>query len=364
MENHQPLLTQFVLGDLTLKNRMVMAPLTRMRSLPGNVPSALNATYYGQRSSFGLIISEASQVSPQGIGYPGTPGIHSQEQVNGWRLVTQAVHEKGGLIFLQLWHVGRVSHPSLQEGNALPVAPSALAIKSKVFTATGEMADPVTPRALALEEIHQIVQQYKTGAENAKKAGFDGIELHGANGYLLDQFLRDGTNHRTDRYGGSFENRTRLLEEVLQSVAQVYNSNRVGVRLSPHGTFNDIQDSNSEKLFLYVAETLNKYQLAYLHLVEPRVTGDGEKSDYKGGLVAKDIRNKFKSPIISAGGYDRESGNKAIAEGAADLIAYGRFAIANPDLPERFAQKAELNPYDRATFYGGTEKGYIDYPFK
>lgn len=341
-----------------------MAPLTRMRSLPGNVTSALNATYYGQRASFGLIISEASQVSPQGIGYPGTPGIHSQEQVNGWKLVTQAVHEKGGLIFLQLWHVGRVSHPSLQEGNALPVAPSAIVMKSKVFTATGEMTDPVTPRALTLDEIPQIVQQYRVGAENAQKAGFDGIELHGANGYLLDQFLRDGTNQRTDQYGGSFENRTRLLEEVVQNVTQVYSSNRVGVRLSPHGTFNDIQDSNSEKLFLHVAEALNKYKLGYLHLVEPRVTGGGGISDYKGGLVTKDIRKVFKNPIITAGGYDRESGNNVIEEGTADLVAYGRFAIANPDLPKRFAQGVELNPYDRSTFYGGTEKGYIDYPFK
>ncbi len=358
----QALLTPFTLGPNPLRNRIVMAPLTRMRSLPGNIPGPLNAAYYGQRASMGLIIAEASQISPAGIGYPGTPGIYSPEQVEGWKLITHAVHEKGGKIFLQLWHVGRVSHPSLQQDNALPLAPSAIAMQSPVFTNKGEMADPVTPRALATEEIAKIIEQYKTATHNALKAGFDGVEIHSANGYLLDQFLQNGTNKRTDNYGGSMENRTRLLLQVVQAVVEVFGADRVGVRLSPHGNFNDISDSNAAELFPFVVQSLNPFGLGYLHLVEPRVSGGGNESDYKGEAVTGILRKIFNGTMISAGGYNRESGNQAIKQGVADLIAYGRQAIANPDLPDRFAKKASLNPYDRATFYGGDERGYTDYP--
>jgi N-ethylmaleimide reductase len=358
----QPLLTPFQLGPYLLKNRIVMAPLTRMRSLTGNVPGPLNAEYYGQRASMGLIISEATQVSPEGIGYPGTPGIHSSAQVEGWKLVTRAVHEKGGKIFLQLWHVGRVSHPSLQENGALPLAPSAISMTSKVFTNTGEMVDPVTPRALETDEISAIIQQYRNGAVNALSAEFDGIEIHSANGYLLDQFLQDGTNHRQDKYGGSLTNRSRLLLEVVEAVTDIFGNDRVGVRLSPHGTFNDIHESDSVQLFSHVAQELNRLSPAYIHLVEPRVSGGGEEAEFKGESATSTLRKIFKGSLISAGGYGREGGNSAIENGTADLIAYGRFAISNPDLAERFALQAELNPYDRATFYGGDAQGYIDYP--
>lgn len=355
-------LTSFQLGPHLLKNRIVMAPLTRMRSLPGNVPGPLNATYYGQRASMGLIISEATQVSPQGVGYPGTPGIHSPAQIEGWKRVTQAVHEKEGKIFLQLWHVGRVSHPSLQENGALPVAPSAISMTSPVFTNTGEMADPVTPRALETDEISVIVQQYRNGAINALSAGFDGVEIHSANGYLLDQFLQDGTNHRQDKYGGSLENRSRFLMEVVTAVTEVFGNDRVGVRLSPHGTFNDISESDPVQLFSHVAQELNQFAPAYIHLVEPRVSGGGEVSAFKGESASSTLRKIFKGALISAGGYDQKEGNAAIKNGLADLIAYGRLAIANPDLVERFTVHAELNPYDRATFYGGDAQGYTDYP--
>jgi N-ethylmaleimide reductase len=359
----QPLLTPFDLGPNRLKNRVVMAPLTRMRTLPGNVVGPMNALYYKQRASMGLIITEALQVCPQGIGYPGTPGIHSPEQVAGWKLVTQAVHEQGGKIFLQLWHVGRVSHPSLQANGALPVAPSALAMKSPVFTSVGQMADPVTPRALALDEIPGVVAAFRQGAENAKSAGFDGVEIHSANGYLLDQFLQDGTNRREDRYGGSHENRVRLLLEVTQAVTGVWGADRVGVRLSPHGNCNDISDSDPAKLFPFVVNALNAIGPIYIHVVEPRVSGDGAESDYKGELQTRMLRKLFKNAVITAGGYDRDGGNAAIREGIADLVAYGRQAIANPDLVKRFTSKdVVLNPYDRATFYGGTERGYTDYP--
>ncbi len=270
--------------------------------------------------------------------------------------------KEGGKVFLQLWHVGRVSHPSLQKDNALPLAPSAIAMKSPVFTANGEMTDPVTPRALTIDEIPDIINQYRNGARNAHGAGFDGVEIHSANGYRLDQFLQDGTNQRADSYGGPVENRARLLLQVVHAVTEVFGANRVGVRLSPHGTFNDISESNPEELFPYVTKALNKYGLSYLRLVEPRVSGGGEQSSYQGESLTGKLREFFNGPIISAGGYNRESGNQAIEKDTANLIAYGRFAISNPDLAERFAQKAELNSYDRSTFYGGTEKGYTNNP--
>jgi len=355
------LLSPVKLGPYELPNRIVMAPLTRNRAGEGNVPQPLNATYYAQRASAGLIISEATQVSPQGQGYPLTPGIHSQEQVEGWKLVTQAVHEQGGRIFLQLWHVGRISHPDLQPDGALPVAPSAIAPAGMASTFEGEKPF-VTPRALETEEIPGIVEQFRQGAKNALAAGFDGVEIHSANGYLLDQFLQDGSNHRTDQYGGSIENRARLLMEITETVTQVWGADRVGVRISPSGTFNDMHDSNPEALFSYVADALNRFGLAYLHVVEPRVDGNETLEEKSTHLTSGYFRRIFHGTLLSAGGHDRDSGEATLAAGDADLIVYGRLFISNPDLPRRFALNAELNPWDRSTFYGGGEKGYTDYP--
>ncbi|MGP1383600.1 MAG: alkene reductase [Thainema sp.] len=351
------LFTPVQLGRYTLPNRMVMAPLTRNRAGEGNVPHEMNAEYYRQRASAGLIISEASQVAPQGLGYPNTPGIYSDEQVEGWKKVTQAVHDAGGKIFLQLWHVGRISHPDLQPNGELPVAPSAIKPAGEASTYEG-MKPFVTPRALETEEIPGIVEQYRLGAQNALAAGFDGVEIHSANGYLLDQFLRNGTNQRTDRYGGSVENRARLLLEVTQAVVDVWGGDRVGIRLSPSGSFNDMSDSDPATLFRYVAEQLNGFDLAYIHIIEPRI--DDVNNVNIGSAFFRPIYN---GTIIAAGGFDRESGNEELATGNADLIAYGRLFISNPDLPKRFELKAPLNDYDRDSFYGGDEQGYIDYPF-
>ena len=369
MSSELNLFSPVELGRYTLRNRMVMAPLTRNRAGAGNVPHALNAEYYAQRASAGLIISEATQISPQGVGYPSTPGIHSPEQVEGWKLITQAVHDKGGRIFLQLWHVGRISHPLLQPDEALPVAPSAIKPEGMASTLQGEKPF-VTPRALETDEIAGIVEDYRKAAENALAAGFDGVEIHSANGYLLDQFLQDGVNKRTDRYGGTVENRARFLLEVTEAVVSVWGGDRVGVRLSPAGTFNDMSDSNPAETFSYVAAALNQFNLVYLHLVEPRVNEDSLNRWMKidnaeihlDELTSGFFRSYFHGKIISAGGHDRDSGNEAIASGNADLIAYGRLFISNPDLPKRFELNAPLNPYDRSSFYGGTEKGYTDYP--
>ncbi|MDX2254064.1 MAG: alkene reductase [Pseudanabaenaceae cyanobacterium bins.39] len=354
------LLSPVKLGCYTLPNRIVMAPLTRNRAGAGFVPREMNALYYAQRASAGLIISEASQISQQGMGYPDTPGIYTAEQVEGWRLVTKAVHDRGGKIFLQLWHVGRISHPDLQPDGALPVAPSAIAPEGEAATYTG-MQPFVTPRALELSEIPQIIEQYRIGAKNALDAGFDGVEIHAANGYLLDQFLQDNTNHRTDAYGGSLENRSRLIMEVTEAVVGVWGSDRVGIRLSPSGIFNSMYDSNRAATFGYVVKELNRFNLAYLHLVAPRVEGFGSPEDQP-DLGADFFRPIFSGTIITAGGYTFESGNAAIASGNADLVAFGRLYIANPDLVERFAANAPLNKPDRHTFYGGNEKGYTDYP--
>lgn len=364
-----PLLSPIRLGRYELPNRVVMAPLTRNRAGAGNAPTALNVTYYEQRASAGLIITEASQISPQGLGYPNTPGIYSAEQIAGWKAITAAVHAKGGRIFLQLWHVGRISHPSLQPDGALPVAPSAIAPVGMAATFSGEQPF-VTPRALETEELPGIVHDYRQAALNAIAAGFDGVEIHSANGYLLDQFLQDGSNHRTDQYGGSIENRARLVLEVVEAVVDAVGSDRVGIRLSPSGTFNSMSDSDPQALFTYVVQALNPFNLAYVHLVEPRVNTDAlnrwaktDADDDGVNLGSHYFRSIYNGTIISAGGYDRESGNAAIAHGDADLIAFGRIYISNPDLVQRFALNAPLNDYDRSTFYGGTEKGYIDYPF-
>lgn len=362
MSSNVNLFSPVKLGPYELPNRIVMAPLTRNRAGKGNVPGPINATYYAQRASAGLIISEASQVSPQGVGYPNTPGIYSPEQVEGWRRVTDAVHAGGGRIFLQLWHVGRNSHPSLQPGGALPVAPSAIA-PTEGTASTYEGPKPyVTPRALETEEIPGIIEQYRQGAENALAAGFDGVEIHSANGYLLDQFLHDGSNQRTDQYGGSIENRARLLLEVTEAVVGVWGADRVGVRLSPGGTFGSMYDSDPVALFDYVTIALNRFGLAYLHLVEPRISGNTTVEEDTPELGSHHFRPIFKGTLIAAGGYDREKGNAVLAAGDADLVAYGRLFISNPDLPKRFALNAPLNEYDRSTFYGGDERGYTDYP--
>jgi N-ethylmaleimide reductase len=327
------------LGRYTLPNRIVMAPLTRNRAGVGNIPHALNALYYGQRASAGLIIAEATQVSPYGVGYPATPGIHSAEQIEGWKLVTQTVHDQGGRIFLQLWHTGRISHPALQPSGELPVAPSPIAAAGMASTYEGEQPF-VTPRALETDEIPDIVEMYRQGAENALAAGFDGVEIHSANGYLLDQFLRDGTNQRTDRYGGSIENRARLPLEVLEAVIGVWGSDQVGIRISPSSTFNSMSDSNPEVHFGYFVEQLNQYNLAYLHVLEP-----GESDLRHGGTAVptRYFRPIYKGTLMVNWDYDFEKGNRAIAEGNADLVSYGKLFLANPDLPERFRLNAPLN---------------------
>lgn len=353
------------LGDLELKNRVFMAPLTRMRSQqPGNIPYELNAIYYAQRASAGLIIAEATQIDQSGQGYPATPGIHSDAQIQGWKLVTDAVHAAGGKIFLQLWHVGRISHSSFQPDGLPPYAPSAIRPEGQTMTAAWGMADYETPREIATEAIPQLVAQYVQAAKNAKDAGFDGVEVHGANGYLLDQFLQDGSNQRTDIYGGSIENRARLLLEVTDAVSAVWGAGRVGVRLSPYGTFNSMSDSDPVKLFSYVISELSKRQIGYLHLIEARSTSAGGSDEvYKEAPDnAKLFRSLFKGVLLSAGGYKRDDAIAAVEQGKADAIAYGRYYISNPDLVERLRDNLPLTPYKRETFYGGEEKGYTDYP--
>jgi N-ethylmaleimide reductase len=352
------ILSPFRLGPLELPNRVVMAPMTRNRAGPGNVPQPLNATYYAQRASAGLIISEATQVSQQGQGYPGTPGIHSAEQIAGWKLVTDAVHAAGGLIYLQLWHVGRISHPSMQPGGALPVAPSAIAAAGQLWTFDG-MKDFVTPRALETGEIAGVIEDFCRGAKNAKQAGFDGVELHGANGYLIDQFLRDKSNHRSDRYGGSPANRARFLIEVTEALVGEWGADRVGVRLSPTTPFNDVADSNPAATFSTAITELNRFGLAYLHSVDP-APGDpvpaGEIPDIRF------FRRLWRGPLMANKAYDLERANAIIRDGSADLVSFAALFLANPDLPERFRRGAPFNPPDRKSFYGGTAQGYTDYP--
>jgi N-ethylmaleimide reductase len=356
------LMTSVRLGPYTLPNRIVMAPLTRNRAGTGNVPQAMNVEYYSQRASAGLIISEATQVSPQGVGYPSTPGSHTPAQVQGWKKVTRAVHQRGGRIFLQLWHVGRISHPSLQPNGSLPVAPSAIKPEGEAYTYQG-LQPFVTPRALETEEITGIIEQYRVAAQNALEVGFDGVEIHSANGYLLDQFLRDGTNHRTDAYGGSVENRARLLLEVTEAVTNVWGADRVGVRISPVHTFNSMYDSQPHLTFGYVAKQLNRFGLAYLHVVESRY-GDGAYP-VKSAQAFDDrlLRDAFQGTYMANAGYDRNRALAALEADDADLIAFGALFIANPDLPLRLAWNAPLNVPDVSTFYGGGEKGYTDYPF-
>lgn len=348
----------YQLGNLKLANRIVMAPLTRSRSGANDVPTPLMATYYAQRASAGLIISEGTQISPQGKGYIQTPGIYNAEQIAGWQRITDAVHAAGGTIMAQLWHVGRISHPELQSNGALPVAPSAVLPIGQVFTGRG-MVDMVLPRALEVSEITSIIADYRQAAVNAQAAGFDGVEIHAANGYLLDQFLRDKTNQRSDKYGGSIENRARLLLEVTDAVLEVSEKERVGVRLSPLSPVNDIDDSDPEPLFSYVAQALSRRRIGFLHVVEG-VTGGARETGHSFQLSR--LRSIFAGTYIANNGYTRELALAARANNSADLIAFGKLFIANPDLVERLAQDAPLNTPDSTTFYGGAEAGYTDYP--
>ncbi len=346
------------LGAIALNNRIVMAPLTRNRAGEGGVPQPINVTYYEQRASAGLIITEATPISAMAHGYPALPGIYTDAQIAGWKKVTDAVHAKGGKIVIQLWHVGRISHPSLLPNGALPVAPSAIKPAGQAFTYSG-LQDYVTPRALGTDELPAVVADYVHAAKSALAAGFDGVEVHAANGYLLDQFLRDGSNKRTDSYGGSFANRARLLLEVTKAVVDVAGADRVGVRLSPVNPFNDMKDSNPQALFNEVTQSLNQFNLAYLHVVEGGIHGGGLADPFDFDAM----RKLFKGAYIANLSYDKARGNAAVASGHADAIAYGVPFIANPDLVERFKINAPLNEPDVASFYGGAEKGYTDYPF-
>jgi N-ethylmaleimide reductase len=356
------------IGPFELAHRVVMAPLTRMRAEPGTLaPRALNEAYYTQRATpGGLLIAEASPVLPTGFGNPNVPGIYSDAQIAGWKRVVDAVHAKGGIIFLQLWHVGRVSHSSLQPGGVLPVAPSAVAIGAdlKAATSDGKGAQYETPRALETDEVAEIVAAYGQAARNAKAAGFDGVEVHGANGYLVEQFLQSRSNQRTDRYGGGIENRARFLLEVMQAVIEVYGADRVGVRLSPYGIANGSGEPDPMPLYSHVVEALNPLGLAYLHFIEPRSSGAG-RADVNWQNVPSAMalfRPIWKGVLMTAGGFVGDTANAAIADGHADAIAFGRYFISNPDLPRRLQHGYPLTPYSRPTFYGGEEKGYTDYP--
>ena len=354
-------------GPYKLKHRVVMAPLTRMRAeRPSLAPRPLNAEYYGQRAtSGGLIIAEASPVTATGHGSPGTPGIYSEQQIDGWRDVVGAVHAKGGLIFLQLWHVGRVSHSSFQPGGVLPVSSSAVPISPtfKTMTADGKPGPYETPRALETSEIADVVDSFRQAARNAREAGFDGVEIHGANGYLIEQFLQSHTNLRTDRYGGSIENRVRFLMEVTAAVIEVWGADRVGVRLSPYGVANDSGEPEPMPLYSHAIKSLDPLGLAYLHLVEPRSSGAGRAEVNHQNVPSAMVlfRPIWSGVLISAGGFTGETAEAAVAAGHADAIAFGRIFISNPDLPRRLRRGFPLTPYNRATFYGGEAMGYTDY---
>jgi N-ethylmaleimide reductase len=366
--NFPHLFSPLKVGPYQLKHRVMLAPLTRMRAdKPTLAPRPLNAEYYAQRATEGgLLIAEASPVLPTGVGSPWIPGIYSDRQTEGWRGVVDAVHAKGGVIFLQLWHVGRVSHSSFQPGGVLPVAPSAVAISGEfnAATADGKGAAYETPRALETDEIPEIVEAYKQAARNALAAGFDGVEIHGANGYLVEQFLQSHSNVRTDRYGGSIENRCRFLLEVTQAAIDVWGANRVGVRLSPYGIANGSGEADPMPLYTHAIQALNPLGLAYLHFIEPRSSGAGRAEvDWQGVPSAMVLyRPVWKGVLITAGGFRGESAEAAITQGHADAIAFGRIFISNPDLPDRLRHGYPLTPYDRKTFYGGDVPGYTDYP--
>ncbi len=347
------------LGSLVLANRIFMAPLTRNRADADGVPGELAATYYSQRASAGLIVTEATQISPMGKGYFNTPGIHSPEQVRAWSRIVESVHEGGGRIFLQLWHVGRISHSSLLPNDAQPLAPSAIRAKSQTLIATGleQVSEPV---ALTARGIEETLDDYRRAAANAKEAGFDGVEIHAANGYLIDQFLRTGTNQRTDEYGGAASNRVRVLTEAVERVLEVWDPRHVGVRISPTGSFNDMSDDNPFDTFSVAVGRLNDYGLGYLHVVEMAQNSKGP-SEMDIAMSAH-LRTLWKGSYVANGGYDGPRGEEAIRSGHADAIAYGRNFLANPDLPRRLQLGAALNVPDPTTFYGGGAAGYTSYP--
>jgi N-ethylmaleimide reductase len=354
------LLSPVKVGDLQLKNRVVMAPMTRSRAGESRIANALMAEYYAQRSDAGLIITEATTISPQGNGWINTPGIYTDEQTAAWKQVVDATHQQGTPIFLQLWHCGRASHSDFQINNQLPVAPSAIAISSDgIHTANGKQAHEV-PRALETEEIPQIVADYRNAAKRAKDAGFDGVEIHAANGYLIDAFLQSKSNHRSDTYGGSLENRYRFLQEIVESILTVWTSDRVGVRLSPNGVYNDMGSPDYRETFLYVAEQLNSYQLAYLHLLDGLGFGFHELGE---PMTLKEFKAVFSNPLIGNCGYTQETAESAINQGNADLIAFGRPYISNPDLVKRFAENLPLNPpAEPNIWYSFGKEGYTDFP--
>lgn len=347
----------YTLGSLTLTNRIVLAPLTRNRAGTGLVPSQFAATYYSQRASAGLLITEATQISAQAQGYQDTPGLYTQAQIDGWRLVTDAVHAKGGKIFVQLWHVGRISHVDLQPDGAAPVAPSAIRAESKTFVNNG-FADVSEPRALELDELPGIVNDFRQAAANAIAAGFDGVEIHGANGYLLEQFLKDGANQRTDAYGGSIENRARLVLEVVKAVVEEIGAERTGIRISPVSPANGISSSEPQAQFDYLVEQLDALDIVYLHVVEGTTGGPRDVVPFDFGS----LRKRFKNTYLANNGYDLQLATARLNEGKADLFAFGRPFIGNPDLVERLQTGVELASFDPSTLYGGGAKGYIDYP--
>ncbi len=345
------------IGSNTFKNRIFMAPLTRNRAGDGDVPHELNAEYYAQRAGAGLIISEATQISQQGKGYIDTPGIYTDAQVEGWRKVTKAVHDEGGKMFAQLWHVGRISHTSLQPNEQAPVAPSAIRADAQTFI--GEMVDVSEPRALSEQDIKAVIADYTHAARCAREAGFDGVEVHAANGYLIDQFIQSGTNKRNDKYGGNAAARAQFLFDVIEAVAGIWEYDCIGVRLSPCGQFNDMSDENPEATFSTVIAGLNRYNLGYLHMVEQFPGSETSKEER---AILKRLRGEWNGAYIANGGFDKASGEEYIQSGAADAIAYGRPYIANPDLVQRFKHNATLNEPDEETFYGGGKEGYTDYP--
>jgi N-ethylmaleimide reductase len=354
------------IGAITLKHRIVMRPLSRLRAQwPSGAPSDLNLEYYSQRASDGgLIFTEATAISATGRGYRGAPGIYSDEQVAGWKRVTDAVHAKGGRMFVQLWHAGRTTHIATtgEEPVTASVDPTYWADPEMLVVTPDGFSQPSPHRALEVAEIAGIIEQYRAAAANAKRAGFDGVELMAANGHLIDQFLQDNSNKRTDRYGGSIENRARLLFEAAEALISVWGADRVGVRLAPSGTFNGMADSDPRTLFRYVAERLNDLKLAYLHIIEPRIKGGDLIAEGMGPVAAQELGQIFKGPIIAAGGFEPDTAEAAVANGVASLIAFGRQFIANPDLPKRIKLGLPLNRYDRSTFYGFDARGYTDYP--
>jgi len=358
--NTSLLLSPFDLRGLLLRNRVVMAPMTRSRAGQERLPNSLMAEYYAQRASAGLIITEATVVSTQGIGWHNTPGVYSNEQAQAWKIVADAVHAKGTPIFLQLWHTGRASHSSFHEKDGLPVAPSAIKInRDYIHTPMGKLPYE-TPRALETEEVSAIVEDYRRAAERARSAGFDGVEIHAANGYLIDQFLQSKTNHRTDRYGGSLENRYRFLDEIVSAVSAIWTSIRVGVHLSPNGNFNDMGSPDFRETFLYVAKELSRHKIAYLHIVDGVVFGFHGLGPQ---MTLKEFREVFDEPLMGNSGYTQETAEEAIRQGHADLISFGRPFISNPDLVERFSNGWPLNPpADMKVWYSFDKIGYTDFP--